>query len=149
MLNFLDSPYRGALSEAVLLMQESGEISAMKIKWWKEKRGGGACTVCKQKNWFINLLKITFLQKTAAEGGADELTVANVGGVFVVLMSGGGVAVLVSIFEMLYDVKNRASELEVLSTNILIMFCYSRFYFSHVGSLPTRINCRNEIHWQV
>lgn len=40
-----DSPYRGALSEAVLQMQESGEITSMKIKWWKEKRGGGACTV--------------------------------------------------------------------------------------------------------
>lgn len=26
-------------------MQESGEISKMKIKWWKEKRGGGACSV--------------------------------------------------------------------------------------------------------
>jgi glutamate receptor, ionotropic, invertebrate len=33
------------LSEAVLQMQESGEITAMKIKWWKEKRGGGACDV--------------------------------------------------------------------------------------------------------
>lgn len=44
-LFFSDSPYRGALSEAVLLMQESGEISRMKIKWWKEKRGGGACGV--------------------------------------------------------------------------------------------------------
>jgi hypothetical protein len=43
---FSDSPYRGALSEAVLQMQESGEITSMKIKWWKEKRGGGACTVC-------------------------------------------------------------------------------------------------------
>lgn len=54
------------------------------------------------------------LQNTAEEGGAEELTVANVGGVFVVLISGGGVAVLVSIFEMLYDVNNRAKELEVL-----------------------------------
>lgn len=40
-----DSPFRGALSEAVLQMQESGEISRMKTKWWKEKRGGGACGV--------------------------------------------------------------------------------------------------------
>lgn len=41
----IDSPFRGALSEAVLQMQESGEISRMKTKWWKEKRGGGACGV--------------------------------------------------------------------------------------------------------
>lgn len=26
-------------------MQESGEISRMKTKWWMEKRGGGACGV--------------------------------------------------------------------------------------------------------
>lgn len=38
-----DSPYRGALSEAILQLQESGEISRLKTKWWKEKRGGGAC----------------------------------------------------------------------------------------------------------
>lgn len=39
-----DSPYRGALSEAILQLQESGEISRLKTKWWKEKRGGGACS---------------------------------------------------------------------------------------------------------
>lgn len=60
----------------------------------------------------LNLLLFRF-QNTAEDSGAEELTVANVGGVFVVLMSGGGVAILVSIFEMLYDVKNRAKELEV------------------------------------
>lgn len=41
----IESPFRGLLSEAVLQMQESGEISRMKTKWWKEKRGGGACGV--------------------------------------------------------------------------------------------------------
>lgn len=38
---------------------------------------------------------------------------ANVGGVFVVLISGGGVGIIVCIFEMLFDVRNRAKELEV------------------------------------
>lgn len=42
---FLDSEYRGALSEAVLRLQEQGKLSVNKIKWWKEKRGGGACDV--------------------------------------------------------------------------------------------------------
>lgn len=53
------------------------------------------------------------LQDTADEGGAEELTVANVGGVFVVLISGGGVGIIVCILEMLLEIKNRASELEV------------------------------------
>lgn len=41
----IDSPYRSALSEAVLKLQEQGKLTAMKNKWWKEKRGGGACSV--------------------------------------------------------------------------------------------------------
>jgi hypothetical protein len=39
------SPYRNALSEAVLRLQEQGHLTKMKNKWWKEKRGGGACAV--------------------------------------------------------------------------------------------------------
>lgn len=40
-----DSNYRNALSEGVLRLQEMGKLSTMKIKWWKEKKGGGACAV--------------------------------------------------------------------------------------------------------
>lgn len=54
-----------------------------------------------------------FLKDTAEEGGAEELTVANVGGVFVVLISGGGVGIIVCILEMLFDIRSRANELGV------------------------------------
>jgi glutamate receptor, ionotropic, invertebrate len=40
-----DSPYRNALSEAVLRLQEQGKLTKLKTKWWKEKKGGGACSV--------------------------------------------------------------------------------------------------------
>ena len=40
-----DAEYRNALSEGILRMQESGRLAALKIKWWKEKKGGGACSV--------------------------------------------------------------------------------------------------------
>lgn len=43
---FLDSPYRTAISGAVLKLQEIGKLHKLKTKWWKEKRGGGACRVC-------------------------------------------------------------------------------------------------------
>lgn len=86
----------------------------MKIKWWKEKRGGGACTVCLPKYVQKTSQKYLFAcQDTAEEGGAEELTIANVGGVFVVLISGGGVGILVCILEMLLDVRSRAREIEV------------------------------------
>lgn len=41
----LDAEFRNELSEGVLQMQESGKLAILKIKWWKEKRGGGACQV--------------------------------------------------------------------------------------------------------
>lgn len=92
---YLDSPYRGELSEAVLQMQESGEITAMKIKWWKEKRGGGAC------------------DDASEESGAEELDVANVGGCFLVLICGGLFAVFVALYENIKEIRRRAIELEV------------------------------------
>lgn len=43
-----DWPYRDTLSQAVLELQEQGVLTKMKTKWWKEKRGGGACSVSVQ-----------------------------------------------------------------------------------------------------
>jgi hypothetical protein len=120
------------LSEAVLQMQESGEISVLKIKWWKEKRGGGACTAA------------------AEEGGAEELTVANVGGVFVVLIVGGVVAIVVCLFEMLFDVRNRAMEVGV---SLLLFSFFSRlfktFFNQFLASICTRTYFRVEIYFTV
>ncbi|XP_055907336.1 glutamate receptor ionotropic, kainate 2-like isoform X2 [Eupeodes corollae] len=39
-----NSPYRDVLSLAILELQEQGVLAKMKTKWWKEKRGGGACS---------------------------------------------------------------------------------------------------------
>lgn len=48
-----DAEYRNALSEGVLRMQESGKLATLKIKWWKEKKGGGACQVTMFKNMLL------------------------------------------------------------------------------------------------
>lgn len=41
-------------------MQESGQISDLRKKWWREKRGGGKCEVSnfntKKKNFIIHYL---------------------------------------------------------------------------------------------
>jgi ionotropic glutamate receptor len=39
------SPYRTLISGAVLKLQEEGKLHLLKTRWWKEKRGGGACRV--------------------------------------------------------------------------------------------------------
>ncbi|XP_058127389.1 glutamate receptor ionotropic, kainate 2-like [Anopheles ziemanni] len=89
-----NSPYRSALSEAVLRLQEQGVLTSLKRKWWKEKRGGGACS------------------NTMEEGGALALELANVGGVFVLLIVGCVAALFVSFCEMLCDVHSRSRDLK-------------------------------------
>lgn len=79
----------------------------MKIKYWKEKRGGGACT-----------------DGGGEEGGAEELEVANVGGVFILLIVGAGVAIIASIVDLAFAVRSRAADLDVIVYNLFNqLFC--------------------------
>jgi len=50
LLRFADSPLRNALSGGVLKLAELGKLHQMKTRWWKQKRGGGACSVIRPKN---------------------------------------------------------------------------------------------------
>ncbi|XP_011304726.1 glutamate receptor ionotropic, kainate 2-like isoform X2 [Fopius arisanus] len=77
---------RDKLNTAVLQMQESGLLAQLKDKWWKEKRGGGKCTA-----------------ETSSSSPA-ELTLDNVGGVFLVLGVGIAVSIVLSVLEMLHAV---------------------------------------------
>ncbi|XP_067617877.1 glutamate receptor ionotropic, kainate 2 isoform X2 [Eurosta solidaginis] len=88
-------PYRDILSQAVLELQEQGVLSKMKTKWWKEKRGGGACS------------------DTGGEGGAVALELSNLGGVYLVLIVGSFFGVFVAILEMVLGVKERSDENKV------------------------------------
>nr|CAD7443085.1 unnamed protein product [Timema bartmani] len=81
-----DSPYRTAISGAVLKLQEEGKLHILKTRWWKEKR-------------------------------ANELGLANVGGVFVVLMGGMGVACVIAVCEFVW--KSRKVAVEERVRNIL------------------------------
>lgn len=72
----IDSGYRNALSEGVLRLQESGKLATLKLKWWKEKKGGGACQVRRfVPSWptrgFFRLN--AFGQKGSAGGGCTRL----------------------------------------------------------------------------
>ncbi|KAG6450853.1 hypothetical protein O3G_MSEX006783 [Manduca sexta] len=81
-----NSPYRTAISGAVLKLQEEGKLHILKTKWWKEKRGGGSCRDDTSKS----------------SSTANELGLANVGGVFVVLMGGMGVACVIAVCEFVW-----------------------------------------------
>ncbi|CAB3386125.1 Hypothetical predicted protein [Cloeon dipterum] len=102
----LNSPYRTAISGAVLKLQEEGKLYALKNKWWKEMHGGGACK-----------------QSVAVASAGPELGMSNVGGVFVVLIGGMMGSLIVAILEFLWNtrkvaVEERASFLETLKEEI-------------------------------
>ncbi|XP_022115207.2 glutamate receptor ionotropic, kainate 2 [Pieris rapae] len=108
-----NSPYRQPMSESILQMQEQGTITRMKDKWWKEKRGGGACS-----------------DDDASSGDAQPLVLANVGGVFIVLVAGSALAVVCAFFEMTVDVwmisrREKVSFREELIAELKFIFSFS------------------------
>lgn len=74
-------PYRMLLSAAILQLQENGLLHVLKNRWWKERHGVGSCS------------------DDGKGGGVTELSLANVGGVFVVLLGGMGLAFILALFE--------------------------------------------------
>ena len=43
------SPLRGLISNAIIQLNEKGFIANLKNRWWKRERGGGTCSVSKEK----------------------------------------------------------------------------------------------------
>ncbi|XP_055382987.1 glutamate receptor ionotropic, kainate 2 [Condylostylus longicornis] len=89
-----NSPYRTAINGVILKLQEEGKLHILKTRWWKEKRGGGSCRV----------------EASKSTSAANELGLANVGGVFVVLMGGMGVACVVAVCEFVWKSRKVAVE---------------------------------------
>jgi len=83
----LNSPYRKPMSNAILKLQEDGSLENLRKKWWFQKRGGGQCAV------------------GSDSGGVTVLGLATVGGIFVVLVVGLGLACIAAIVEYLCNRK--------------------------------------------
>ncbi|XP_076058832.1 glutamate receptor ionotropic, kainate 2-like isoform X2 [Oratosquilla oratoria] len=90
-----DSPYTGAISSAILQLKENGTLHDLKKKWWERRKGGGHCT---QE------------QSAKQSSAAAELGLANVGGVFVVLIGGMGLATIVAICEFIWNARELATD---------------------------------------
>ncbi|XP_066261896.1 glutamate receptor ionotropic, kainate 2-like [Euwallacea similis] len=87
----LNSGYRNDINRVLLQLQEKGELGKLKEKWWKEEREGDPCP-------------------TIVPGNSDALALENVGGVFIVLIAGIGIAFLIAILEFLWNVHNVSVE---------------------------------------
>ncbi|XP_014272498.1 glutamate receptor ionotropic, kainate 2 isoform X2 [Halyomorpha halys] len=85
-----NSPYRIAISGSVLKMQESGKLQQLKDKWWKNQKDK-----CPEED---------------KSKDSSELSIAHVGGVFLVLLVGCVVAFFMSILEFLWNVRKVAVE---------------------------------------
>ena len=85
-----DSPYRDLISNAILKLQEDQILQMMYNKWWK-KEGAQQCDV-----------------EDKGKKDANALAIANVGGVFVVLVIGLILSLFVAILEFYYKVNKEA-----------------------------------------
>ncbi|CAG9787776.1 unnamed protein product [Diatraea saccharalis] len=89
------SSYRTAVDNAVLKLAESGKLVELKNRWWQAPASGAY----------------------AEDGAAGELGVDNVGGVFVVLGVGCGIAAGMGVFEFLMHVREVAIEQKMTQTD--------------------------------
>lgn len=84
-------------------LQEEGKLGALKLKWWKEMYGGGKCSS----------------DESAAPSDAAELGIANVGGVFVVLVCGLACGLIIGLLEFLWNIRALAVENKITQIEAL------------------------------
>ncbi|KAG1662332.1 Glutamate receptor ionotropic, kainate 2 [Nymphon striatum] len=101
------SPYRRFISSVILKLQEETLLDVLKITWWKKRNiPEKKCDVSDKKK--------------GSTGTANELSLANVGGVFVVLLFGVGLACIIAVLEFIWKTRRIAEdEREHLCTEMI------------------------------
>ncbi|XP_043212610.1 glutamate receptor ionotropic, kainate 2-like [Amphibalanus amphitrite] len=84
------SPWRDKISLAILDLQEKGVIQMLYNKWWKDT--GDVCSRDEKKK----------------DSKASPLGIANIGGVFVVLLCGLSLAIVVAMLEFCWNSRKNA-----------------------------------------
>jgi len=99
----VDSQYRTPINKAILMLGEKGTLHQLKKTWWQDI-GGGKC--------------ITDSDKVVS---TNELGLANVGGVFLVLMCGCGASLIIAICEFLWNIREVAVREKVRRFSFLLI----------------------------
>ncbi|XP_077258758.1 glutamate receptor ionotropic, kainate 2-like isoform X2 [Temnothorax americanus] len=84
-----DASYRMDLSGAILKLHETGVINELQTKWWKQKRGGDTCD-----------------EKTLVQ--VQPLNLEDVGGVFLIMISGVASSWIFTGCVFLWNIRNIA-----------------------------------------
>ncbi|XP_026489844.2 glutamate receptor ionotropic, kainate 2-like [Vanessa tameamea] len=82
-----NSPYKSLIDSAILALQESGELSELKKKWWEQEVNSKNC------------------KTTENEKDDDSLQMKNTSGIFLVLGMGGIIGFFVAIIDFLLHAK--------------------------------------------
>lgn len=85
------------MSGAVLHLQEGGKLSALKDLWWRQYDDGNKCAT-------------EAASKPSSSADSNKLGLANVGGVFLVLIYGCVAAFFMAIIEFLWNSRTVAIE---------------------------------------
>lgn len=89
----------------MLKLKEDETIRRLRERWWKNNNVGDEdCSI-------------------EEEGKDSELKMENVGGVFLVLFAGFGVAIVVGILEFIWNVKKVSIDEKVVLINVLRSDC--------------------------
>jgi len=86
------SPWRDQISNAILQLQENGELQELYTKWWVHQELAIKCDNSEDKK----------------KDSASELSLANVGGVFALLAGGLILSFLVALFEVIWMSKQKS-----------------------------------------
>jgi ionotropic kainate glutamate receptor 2 len=88
------SPWRDQISNAILQLQENGDLQELHTKWWEKEGNVTKCDLSDDKK----------------KDSANELGLANVGGVFVVLALGLCLSFLVAFLEFVWKAKRISND---------------------------------------
>lgn len=108
------------LSQAILQLQESGTLHVLKERWWKKR----------------HIVKKCLKEEASASKGTSALGLANVGGVFVVLLTGSCIACVTAVFEFIWRSRKALPEERVSSTTTRILRAFMAEDNALKGTLP-------------
>lgn len=120
-LNFpshLDSKYRDLISDSILKLQETQKLHELYDRWWKQRGGAGQCD-----------------NDDKGKKDANALAIANVGGIFVVLVTGLGLSLIVAVLEFVWKAHKNADEGKVRVRQTFSCFCFNSLQRVHLEEI--------------